>query len=152
MAGRRPLPSNVHVLRGNPGKRRRNPAEPRPAQRLPDCPAVLSETARAEWPGVVALIAEVKEDKAVNVLALSQLCEALADFRAAGTAVAEHGLTYVTETGQIKANPAVRLRADADRRIRAWLVEFGLTPAARSRLTGGKDDATHEADPWADFV
>jgi hypothetical protein len=33
MRGRKPLPSNVVRLRGNPGKRRLNDAEPRPAPR-----------------------------------------------------------------------------------------------------------------------
>ena len=38
MRGRKPLPSNVVRLRGNPGKRRLNEAEPRPVARLPPVP------------------------------------------------------------------------------------------------------------------
>jgi phage terminase small subunit len=43
MRGRKPLPSNVVRLRGNPGKRRLNDAEPRPAPRVPPCPACLGD-------------------------------------------------------------------------------------------------------------
>ena len=38
MRGRKPLPSNVVRLRGNPGKRRLNDAEPRPVARAPGLP------------------------------------------------------------------------------------------------------------------
>jgi phage terminase small subunit len=36
-------------LRGNPGKRRLNDAEPRPAPRVPSCPTCLGDEARKEW-------------------------------------------------------------------------------------------------------
>ena len=49
MRGRKPLPSNVVRLRGNPGKRRLNDAEPKPAARMPACPACLGEVASKEW-------------------------------------------------------------------------------------------------------
>jgi phage terminase small subunit len=49
MRGRKPLPSNVVRLRGNPGKRRQNDAEPRAATRMPTCPACLGDEARKEW-------------------------------------------------------------------------------------------------------
>ena len=49
MRGRKPLPSNVVRLRGNPGKRRLNDGEPRPAPVVPACPACLGEEARKEW-------------------------------------------------------------------------------------------------------
>jgi hypothetical protein len=49
MRGRKPLPSNVVKLRGNPGKRRPNDAEPQPAAKTPPCPACLGEEARKEW-------------------------------------------------------------------------------------------------------
>ena len=49
MRGRKPLPSNVVRLRGNPGKHRLNDAEPRPAARVPPCPTCLGGDARKEW-------------------------------------------------------------------------------------------------------
>ena len=59
MRGRKPLPSNVVRLRGNPGKRRRNDAEPRPAPRVPTCPACLDGEARKEWKRLVAELADL---------------------------------------------------------------------------------------------
>ena len=49
MRGRKPLPSNVVRLRGNPGKRRLNDAEPTRRRACPTCPACLGDEARKEW-------------------------------------------------------------------------------------------------------
>ncbi|MNY64462.1 Phage terminase, small subunit [compost metagenome] len=49
----------------------------------------------------------------------------------------------------IKANPAVAMLADVDRRFKSYLVEFGLTPAARSKVQI-KDDEPKE-DQFAEF-
>ena len=59
MRGRKPLPSNVVRLRGNPGKRRLNDAEPRPAPRIPTCPACLGDEARKEWKRLARELAEL---------------------------------------------------------------------------------------------
>ena len=47
--GRKPKPTAVKLMDGNPGKRRINGAEPKPPRSLPDCPAHLSAEAKAEW-------------------------------------------------------------------------------------------------------
>jgi len=38
MRGRRPKPSRIKALTGNPGKRPLNAQEPRPEPALPECP------------------------------------------------------------------------------------------------------------------
>jgi len=48
MRGRKPKPSRLRVIEGNPGKRALNTREPRPAVRIPTCPAHLSPSAKAE--------------------------------------------------------------------------------------------------------
>jgi phage terminase small subunit len=50
----------------------------------------------------------------------------------------------VTKDGSVmhRSHPAVAAIQDADRRIKGWLIEFGETPSARSRL---RVDA-HEPD------
>ena len=41
MAGRKPKPTAVKKLEGNPGKRKLNTKEPNPGKEMPDCPAWL---------------------------------------------------------------------------------------------------------------
>ena len=49
MAGRKPKPTSLKVLEGNPGKRQLNPNEPKPDASVPKCPAWLSKEAKREW-------------------------------------------------------------------------------------------------------
>jgi phage terminase small subunit len=48
-SGRKPKPTSLKVLQGNPGKRPLNENEPKPPPRLPRSPEHLSEEAKKEW-------------------------------------------------------------------------------------------------------
>ncbi|WP_345059492.1 phage terminase small subunit P27 family [Hymenobacter glaciei] len=86
--------------------------------------------------------------------ALQLLTEALAEWAQARQAVQDRGLTYETTTvsGNImrRPNPEVAIAADAWRRALAMLSQFGLTPAARSKVSAqlGED----AKDPFADML
>lgn len=63
------------------------------------------------------------------------------------------GYTYRTKTQNgdvlIKAHPAAAMKADAWKRIRAMLAEFGMSPASRAKVnTAGPDDV----DPLAELL
>ena len=49
MKGRRPKPTHLKVISGNPGKRPLNLHEPKPAPAMPTCPAHLNPSAKEEW-------------------------------------------------------------------------------------------------------
>lgn len=49
MAGRKPKPTAIKKLEGNPGKRKLNRKEPVPAKGMPECPDWLLPEAKAEW-------------------------------------------------------------------------------------------------------
>jgi len=49
MAGRKPKPTKLKILQGNPGKRKIPPNEPKPATKMPKCPPHLDKMARKEW-------------------------------------------------------------------------------------------------------
>ncbi len=48
-----------------------------------------------------------------------------------------------------RVQPAYTALQDADRRFRAWLVEFGVTPAARSKVKA--DPVAEDTDPAAKY-
>ena len=164
MAGRRPKPTHLRLVEGNPGKRPLNAMEPKPRREKPSAPAHLSGRAKAAWGTVSVILDRMGLLTEADGLALEGLCEAYADVLEARAAlklpvtltgeddvitIAEAGkLTYVT-VGKggpmIRNRPEVALLADADRRLKSWLVEFGLTPAARSKVHAS-DDAK-EQDP-----
>ena len=47
--GRKPKPTAVKQLEGNPGKRQLNANEPKPVARAPSCPKWLEDDAKKEW-------------------------------------------------------------------------------------------------------
>ena len=51
MAGRKPKPTALKKLEGNPGKRKLNTKEPVPGKGMSDCPKWLLPEAKEEWKG-----------------------------------------------------------------------------------------------------
>ena len=157
MAGRRPKPAHLHVVQGTHRPDRhgqKNAASAGFERGAPDMPDGLSDRAAAAWERIVPQLESAGVLALADSSALQVLCEAWADWMAARDSIERDGLTYTTESTAgglaIKANPAATMKADADRRIRAWLVEFGLTPSSRTKLAGaGKSDKP--SDPWDDF-
>lgn len=154
MAGRRPKPTVLRLVQGNPGKRPLNRSEPKPKRKSPIRPAHLSEKAKTAWPKVSRILSGLSVLTVADGLSLEGLCEAYADYLDSREELRKAGSAYyqiATEGGGVmwRAHPALAVRNDADRRLRAWLVEFGLTPAARSKVK--MDGDAQESDPAARF-
>jgi len=161
MAGRRPKPTHLKVVTGNPGKRAINKKEPKPAREIPSCPAYLSDTAKVAWGRLSVLIDRMGILTEADGAALERLCDCYAEILECRELIAKQGRTYSSIRGiggedseieqvLMKANPAVAMLADADRRFKSYLVEFGLTPAARSKVHAKPDD-DEKPDPLQEF-
>lgn len=139
MRGRKPKPSHLKLVTGNPGKRALNKAEPKVARSRPSAPAHMSGKARETWGYVSGLLDRMGIAADADALALELLCEAYADFLSASMILTGLGSDFYETTNQAgdkmyRAHPALAKKQDADRRIRGWLAEFGMTPSARSRV------------------
>jgi P27 family predicted phage terminase small subunit len=153
VAGRRPTPTHLKLVKGNPGRRPLNRKEPKPRRSRPSPPLHLSEKARETWGYTTALLDRMGVLTEADGIALEMLSEAYADFLAAKAELKAVGSDYYqtsTASGDAmhRIHPAVAQRNDADRRIRAWLAEFGMTPSARARV---KADAEAEEDRAASY-
>ncbi len=139
MAGRKPLPTAVKRLRGNPGKRALNKNEPLPKAGIPPCPDWLSDLARELWGELAPQLDALGILTIADGPALAGLCECYAEFRHARADVLKHGETYwsVSEDGSKmkRKNPSVEIASDSFKRWVRMLSEFGLTPSARSKLS-----------------
>lgn len=169
MAGRRPKPTHLKLVQGNPGKRAINRSEPKPRRVLPSPPAHLRARAKVAWGYVSAQLDNMGVLTEADALALERLCECYADLLDAQASLDKAVIvpnadgdpfvlakagesTYATrgkEGWMLRTRPEVAQIADADRRFKSYLVEFGLTPAARSKVKG--DGSSKEADPAAEF-
>ncbi|MFW5408271.1 phage terminase small subunit P27 family [Pectobacterium brasiliense] len=140
------------MVTGNPGKRKLNNKEPLPAREIPSPPAHLSDWGKTAWGRMTVLLDGMGVLTVADVFALERLCDIYADILQLRNTIADEGRTYTVQTEGgflIKANPAVAMLADADRRFKSYLVEFGLTPAARSKVH--VDGGEKEEDPLNQF-
>jgi len=154
MKGRKPKPSHLKLITGNPGKRPINEKEPKVARSRPSAPAHMSDRAREAWGYVSGLLDRMGVLSEVDAVALEMLCETYADYLAARDELESFGSNYygtATAAGDTmhRAHPAVAQKNDADRRLRGWLSEFGMTPSARSRVN--TDGKAHEDDSAAAY-
>lgn len=161
MAGRRPKPLAIHQLNGNP--RHFSKADltgsdnPTPDLEEPEMPKGLSKAARREWRRIVPLLLEIKVLSKVDGLALAAYCRCAGDVEALSKLIAADGYTYramyenelgVMVPGDMKANPAVSLYNTAMKNMKSFLIEFGLTPASRSKLKIEKAGAGDETETY----
>ena len=135
MRGRRPKPTRLKVLTGNPGKRPLNASEPRPDVAVPECPVELGPLARQEWDRMVGELAPLRLLTHLDRAALAAYCGAFALWAEATQAIQKYGAMVKSPTGYPIQSPYVSIanrQAEIMMRIAS---EFGLTPASRSRIS-----------------
>lgn len=144
MKGRKPKPTHLKVLDGNPGKRPINKNEPKPEPLAPACPAFLDAVAKAEWKYIAPKLEKLGLLTKIDRAALAAYCICWSDLKAARMFLNEHGLTYTTTINdkwgraivdKEVAYPQVKIQRDAIAQINKLAAEFGMTVSSRSRLT-----------------
>lgn len=135
MRGRRPKPTRIKSLTGNPGKRPLNPHEPRPEPAMPDCPSQLSPVAKQEW---IRLTAELSKLNLVTHLdrgALATYCGAYALWAEAMEQIQKYGTMVKSPTGYPIQSPYLSIANRQAELMMRIASEFGFTPASRSRIS-----------------
>lgn len=151
--GRPRKPTQLKVVQGTTRADRANPGEPKIAAGAVSqrAPAWLSANARPWWRRVRPILARMKVLTDADPIALGLLCDALADYVAARDQLAKEGRTYETESEagrMIRANPLVGDQADAWRRAKLMLTEFGLTPASRAKVSVADAGPADPLEQW----
>lgn len=137
MAGRRPKPAAIHQLNGNPRHfsqaELNGSANPLPELIDPEMPKGMSKAARREWKNIVPMLRKLRVLSNVDGKALAGYCESYALWECARNQYLKEGITFLSEHGP-KKHPAVGVANDALKSMKTFLIEFGLTPASRTRL------------------
>jgi P27 family predicted phage terminase small subunit len=150
MPGRRPKPTALKALEGNPGKRPLNRSEPKPSG-IPKCPSHLDKEAKREWRRISAELIALGLLTSVDRAALAAYCAAYSRWVAAETNVQKHGTVIKSpKSGYPIQNPYLGVANRALDQIRQFAIEFGLTPASRSRLH--VDPSKGDQDPFSAFM
>ncbi len=157
--GPRPLPANVHQLRGNPSKKALGAIldEFRPEVEIPDFPSWIWPEAKKEWKRISVELERYglvsKLDRAALVLycqawakmvwAERQLSRAMATANEAKAAAEADGREYTggdglmvkTANGNFTYSHHWVVGRHAAAEVRRYLDLFGLSPSARSRVS-----------------
>lgn len=156
MAAPTPLPAGLKLLQGRGNGRDsggRKVATPPGFTRLPpEPPEWLPDEARAEWQRVVPELQRLHLTKPVDRAALAAYCLTWDRFVAAQKELTANGSVLGRNSQGVVRHPAVAVIEAASKELRAWAVEFGLTPSAEQRVArpeaGGDGDG--DANPFAE--
>lgn len=147
--GRKPKPTALKVLEGNPGKRPLNNNEPKPEKKAPKYPAWLEPEAKKEWKRMTKTLEAIGVLTQVDATAFAGYCQAYARWKEAEEFLSKHGTIFKTPSGYIQQVPQVSIAQTYLKIMKDFCSEFGLTPAARSRISvstteGASDDPMEE--------
>lgn len=153
MSGPPKTPTHLRLVKGNPSKRAINKKEPKPPSGVPPIPKHFDKRGKYWFKRMGEELDAVGVMSTLDAKALELLVEAYTEYRHHCEVLDEEGYTYQTgsATGEkiVKAHPAAAMKADAWKRIRAMLSEFGMTPASRSKV---EIKAPAGEDPFAEFL
>ena len=135
MRGRKPKPTRLKVITGNPGKRPLNFDEPRPEPAVPDCPPELGPSAQREWARLVGELGKLRVLTNLDRAALAAHCGASALWAEATEAIGKFGVMVKSPTGFPIQSPYVSIANRQAEIMMKIASEFGFTPASRGRIS-----------------
>lgn len=147
--GRKPVPTDLHKLRGNPSKKHlpgpNEEPQPEVYSAPPPAPEWLGPYGRKEWDRVSKYLWENKLLTIADETALATYCQNVDILVASTMDIQENGYTIQGQRGPVR-NPALASFAQATTALRAMAAEFGMTPSSRSRIKIPDDPGDSLAD------
>lgn len=151
MRGRKRKPDHLKVVSGTDQRCRMNDAAPVADMTLPEPPEHLSMRGAELFRQLVRIVAGMGIASASDVHALTILAQRLEEIEVCTVVIEDSGRFFVSSveydddgrivSQQIKGHPAVAQRSEAMRHAQSLLSEFGLSPAARSKVSVAKRES-----------
>jgi P27 family predicted phage terminase small subunit len=137
--GPKPIPTELKILRGNPGKQKLNADEPQPPTDGITMPPHLGEVAAARWHELLPMLQATRVMTRADVEALARYCDTWEWWLAVRVKLKKEGDTYpiLNDGGEIKyiaQRPEVSITHKLAGQLRQLESDFGLSPAARASL------------------
>jgi P27 family predicted phage terminase small subunit len=147
VSGPRPTPTNLRVLRGNPGRRPlpKNEIKPERPPEIPEAPDWLDDYGSAEWARVAPGLWRTGTLTEPDVGTLAAYCFSYSQLRTAAEILKRmrandpgglRGLIVSTKDKGTTPNPMVWIANAAAKNMNRFAVELGMTPASRVGLEG----------------
>jgi len=142
--GTKPKPVKLKLLEGNPGRRKLNMDEPKPAPIAPECPDWLLDDAKEEWKEMSATLERLGILTSIDKAAFAGYCQSYAKWKKAEEFIKKFGFTYKIPKKDKEGNvvsifiaafPEVSIARSSLEHVRQFCAEFGLTPSSRGRMS-----------------
>ena len=147
--GRKPLPTALHILRGNPSRKKLTGLnEPTTKVEVPRTPQHLSPIAKKHFPKIAKQLAAAKVMTRLDTDALAMYCEAYAKWFTSNEELKNCEWITLTENGYPVQTPWLSISNNAFNQMKAMLCEFGLTPSSRTKVQTVPGDNGANKDPW----
>jgi P27 family predicted phage terminase small subunit len=151
-----PVPTQLKLLRGNPGKRAIRPEpEPPRLQEPPPAPRILRGDALVEWHRVTRELMLLGLLTTLDLHPLAAYCQAFGRWMAAEEILARYadgdpvtqGMMVKGSLGNPIQNPLVKIADRASDNMVRYAAEFGFTPVARTRIASGRTGRAEDRPP-----
>lgn len=158
MQGRRPTPTALKVVNGNPGKR------PLPDVQaagyvvaIPPAPPHLGEKAKSLWDRITPDLELACLISPLYMTSLATYCDAWEDYVNAREQIAKPeadggGWMVKTPNDYKVQSPWVALMKGAFDRLTRMEIEFGFTPSARARVESNQQPGLFDDDPMEAYL
>ena len=133
--GRKPTPTKLKILRGNPGCRPLNRQEPQIVGEMPPCPEQLDDLARTEWERAIVILRQSGIITPGDLAILTSYCAAFGMLLDTLEKLKTEGSIVIGAKGEPKQSPYFRMAESSAALVHKLAAELGLTPSSRSRLT-----------------
>ena len=140
MGGRPRQPTALHILKGSYEKdpQRQNKQEPKPAVKRPVMPRGLDYQGKAAWNRIAEQLEKMRVLTEADGDALAEYAKLYSRWIKADKAIDKHGISLVKIDNlgnQIRyANPECAEFHRCQAAMIKILIEFGMTPASRTRI------------------
>ena len=139
-------PTALKLIAGNPGKKSLPKGEPKPKIEAPSQPKHLCAEARAEWDRLAPVLVRLKLLSKLDRAAFAAYCQAWARHVEAEEQIAKASALAFTHNGYPIVNPWATISKQSVDQMCKFLSEFGLTPAARTRISAPEPDDEESDD------
>jgi len=143
MRGRKPKPTALKMLAGNPGRRKlnqREPVMPESADVVDRPPVELANdlVAGSEWMRLAPMLRASRTVTDADRGSLIAVCQQWSRYLEANSNVAKAGMVVKSPSGYPMPNPYIGIANKAlGNCVKLW-AELGLTPSSRSRVSAAE--------------
>lgn len=150
MAGAKPKPTALKLLQGTAQPCRMNKNEPKPKSDAVKMPVGLSVEAKKCWKQVSKHLKDAGVLTNLDIHALSLYCEAFARWNDANNKLKKYGTVIKAPSGFPVQSPYLAIANKAFDQMRVMLVEFGMTPSSRTKVSVA--ESSPSSDPIDDYL